>query len=748
MTLGLNYDSLSGELIAANSTVNYAIIRTVFCTGSGIFVLNNRLAAGTFGHLFAAVSAVMRFICFFMLAHCCAAIIVASVVVVFVLMTKSLAFNCATNLTSLGKLASCVCPIMIVAAKASFASVAPVIVILVLMTEFSKNFCVCMISVVSTCVCLNAVFCTSRSCCYFASVVMRCSVYRNFFCVRIAAFASISHNTWSGTRSSLGNFLGVCMSMRSYIIVSECFSTCYVSNLINTNCKEEVAVSVITDPNITVFVIKLQCSREESAFIKGPVCIHIFCNCKSANPSLSILGKCEFPSICKVFNLPLVENTNEIDFISGNNHIKLYYFNSKLVVKRNGELISSCYVSNDIVAAAEVSFHAFGNVSSIELRFPVIINSSDLELVAYVKVFFNGSVAILIINERISVAPTVHASCKVPFSTNKLCNYIGFLFVTNRALAALFAIFNVVRSLGLCPFAPSVLSKLTSGFATSCTCFGNKTSSSLPVVTKSFAFNRATNLTSLGKLASCVCPIMIVAAKASFASVAPVIVILVLMTEFSKNFCVCMISVVSTCVCLNAVFCTSRSCCYFASVVMGVFINRNFFCVRIAAFASVSHNTWSGTCSGSSYLGYVIVLMNEGVLSPFAVALIPSALCNYVAVSIICRNNEVRCLIPLIIPVIFCSAGVHTAEDYIDITLIDVCFPNAVPIFISHIDPKLAVTEEINCKSCIIDLPISIGNKIENYCNLGFNRFFDLYNLNSKIAIEINRELICSGNFN
>ena len=257
MTLGLNYDSLSGELIAANSTVNYAIIRTVFCTGSGIFVLNNRLAAVTIGHLFAAVTAVMRLVSFLMLAHCCAAIIVTSMVLILVLMTKSLAFNCATNLTSLGKLASCVCPIMIVTAKASFASVAPVIVILVLVTKFRKSLCLCVLGVMRTCICLNAVFCTSRSCCYFASVVVSILVNGNFFCLNVTARAGKCLNTGFCTISSLSNFFGVCMSMRSNVLICKGSFSYYVSEFINANCKEEVIITVITNPSIAVFVVKL-----------------------------------------------------------------------------------------------------------------------------------------------------------------------------------------------------------------------------------------------------------------------------------------------------------------------------------------------------------------------------------------------------------------------------------------------------------------------------------------------------------
>ena len=343
--------------------------------------------------------------------------------------------------------------------------------------------------------------------------------------------------------------------------------------------------------------------------------------------------------------------------------------------------------------------------------------------------------------------PVAICAADVPSSTNELINCLGFLFVTNGALANLFAGLDVVSMLGYCPIAPSVLAELASGFATSCTCFGNKTSSSLPVVTKCIAFNCATDLTGLGSFAGSGSPIVI-CAKVCLASVALMVAVFVGVTKTCNRLCVCMISVVSTCVCLNAVFCTSRSCCYFASVVVSILVNGNFFCLNVTARAGKCLNARRSTCSRSSYLGCVIVLMNEGILSPFACAIVPSVFLNYVAVSIICRNNEVRCLIPLVIPIVSCRTGIHTAEDYIGITLIDVCFPNAVAILISHIDPKLAVTEEINCKSCIIDLPISIGNEIENYCNLGFNRFFDLYNLNSKIAIEINRELICSGNFN
>ena len=119
--------------------------------------------------------------------------------------------------------------------------------------------------------------------------------------------------------------------------------------------------------------------------------------------------------------------------------------------------------------------------------------------------------------------------------------------------------------------------------------------------------------------------------------------------------------------------------------------------------------------------------MNEGILSPFACALIPSALCNYVAVSVICRNLKIVCLVPLIIPVIICCARIHTAEDDVYDTFGNLNLPNAIAIGICHIEPLIATVPSIYCESCIINLPVSIGNEVESNGSAGSRRIDGIF---------------------
>ena len=128
-------------------------------------------------------------------------------------------------------------------------------------------------------------------------------------------------------------------------------------------------------------------------------------------------------------------------------------------------------------------------------------------------------------------------------------------------------------------------------------------------VAKGFALNYATVFTSLRSLASCVCP-NVICAKVCFASIAVAVAIFVGMTELCNNLCVCVLSIVRTCICLNAFFCTCRSSCYHANIVVCSSINRNSLCVSIAAFASECLNTGSCASSSSSYFFGVFTNVN------------------------------------------------------------------------------------------------------------------------------------------
>ena len=296
--------------------------------------------------------------------------------------------------------------------------------------------------------------------------------------------------------------------------------------------------------------------------------------------------------------------------------------------------------------------------------------------------------------------------------------------MTNRALACLFTVFGVVRSLGFCPFAPNVVSKLTSCFATSATSFKSFASSGCPAVTESFAIYCATSGTGLGICTISIYP-SVLCAKAFTTSVTTVVAIsYVCMTELVEFFCLCMLRIVSTCVCLNTCYCTGRFCCYFAIIPSVCICNDvDFFCIRVTTSTCECLNTCCCTSRSKSYCFGVAMLVNCRIFGPFTSTIIPNTFCNCVAVVFVGRNCKVRCLVPLIIPVVSCCAGIHTAEDYVCITLVNTSFPNAVAIFISHANPCIAcIVPHINCESCIIRFPVSIRNKVECNCDFRLGR--------------------------
>ena len=312
-------------------------------------------------------------------------------------------------------------------AKALFANLA-VTCAVILMTCCRNRLCLCMICVVLTSVCLFAFGLAVGSCCNRALVPI-VTDSRNFFCISVSfvMLASVGLNalTLTGSRSCYnlivfmtkscnlvcnvsvaaracvgciavfctsrsGYNCIVIVSMRSYVLISKRISVCYVGNLVNTNSEEEI-VTVITDPSVVCLVVELECGRKESAFFNGPVCIHIFCNCESANPSLAVVGKCKLPIVRKVFRLPFVEDTNEVNFIVRNNHVKLNYLNGECTVKSNGELICTCSLNQNVVIAdaAEVILNVVRNLSSVDLRIPAVINSGNLEFIIQSKLLFD-----------------------------------------------------------------------------------------------------------------------------------------------------------------------------------------------------------------------------------------------------------------------------------------------------------------------------------------------------------------------
>ena len=138
--------------------------------------------------------------------------------------------------------------------------------------------------------------------------------------------------------------------------------------------------------------------------------------------------------------------------------------------------------------------------------------------------------------------------------------------------------------------------------------------------------------------------------------------------------------------------------------------------------------------STSSGIIYALVFNLGSGCSPSSATFIPCAGFNCVMVCSICGNLEVCCLVPLIVPVIGSSAGVHTAEDYIGISRRNFNLINAKFGVICHVNPLFAVAEEVCCKPCTINLPVSVRSEIKhrlnfflaenNLCNCSTNRTF------------------------
>ena len=104
------------------------------------------------------------------------------------------------------------------------------------------------------------------------------------------------------------------------------------------------------------------------------------------------------------------------------------------------------------------------------------------------------------------------------------------------------------------------------------------------------------------------------------------------------------------------------------------------------------------------------------VYVPRSIAIIPCAFCYGIAYLVVGRNHKVVCLVPLIflIPVVSSSSGIHTAEDQIGVSVRKLCSVNTCIANLSHINPSIAITEEVNCESSVCLIPVIVRNKINN----------------------------------
>ena len=134
--------------------------------------------------------------------------------------------------------------------------------------------------------------------------------------------------------------------------------------------------------------------------------------------------------------------------------------------------------------------------------------------------------------------------------------------------------------------------------------------------------------------------------------------------------------------------------------------SRNYRVATIQAFLS---------CCTCSCRTYVSVFACGTVCRPCSAAAIPCTFFYCEVVSATCGNCKVSCLIPFVIPVISCCAGIHTAENNVRISFScgNLYFINTVAIGVSHRNPCFAISEEICCKTCVALLPVSIRSQVK-----------------------------------
>ena len=96
---------------------------------------------------------------------------------------------------------------------------------------------------------------------------------------------------------------------------------------------------------------------------------------------------------------------------------------------------------------------------------------------------------------------------------------------------------------------------------------------------------------------------------------------------------------------------------------------------------------------------------------------VPRTIRNGKTVFTIGRNSKVTCLVPLIIPVIGGSARIHSAEDDIRIFFVSRnCYLIiSISIRIFHVNPFIAISKEISCKTRISLRPVGTWLKIKRF---------------------------------
>ena len=224
---------------------------------------------------------------------------------------------------------------------------------------------------------------------------------------------------------------------------------------------------------------------------------------------------------------------------------------------------------------------------------------------------------------------------------------------------------------------------------------------------------------------NCLCRSMLGELLAANVTVMILIVISALAYYFATVFT--NVSTFSSCVCAK---------CLAAVVITAVIL----VCVNVRKSFTICSATLIACLLSSAGSGiiYALVLNHNSDCSPSSATLIPCASLNCVVVCSISGNLEVCSLVPLIVPVVSSSVGVHTAEDNVRISRRNFNLINAKLGVICHVNPLFAVTEEVCRKSCAINLPVRVGCEVKHrlyfcltensFCNCSTSRAFTALN--------------------
>ena len=182
-----------------------------------------------------------------------------------------------------------------------------------------------------------------------------------------------------------------------------------------------------------------------------------------------------------------------------------------------------------------------------------------------------------------------------------------------------------------------------------------------------------------------------------------------IVTDSRDIFCVGMSCIMLTSVSLNALILASSRSSYFGLVRVAERCNL-VSNVRVAARTSIGCIT--SLCTSRCSYGCCVFALVLYINTPSTI--IPRTWSNSVTYVIIGRNYKVVCLVPHVIPAVSSSSGIHTAEDQTGISMRKLCSVNSGSANLCHINPSFTITEEVNCESSVVNVPVIVRNKINN----------------------------------